>query len=163
MSCNGSPILSPSRSAKLRDSLGNSMTITQSEQIYLSSGLVLFCAGTLLGIPHGRSKRRGDAKNTELWRIAHLSTCFGGVSVLALAMALPRLFGGDAGYILAPFALAAYCFFIACTLSGWLNKSWDDDRSEPGTAPVYWLQIAASILSVIAVSVTLPMLIWSVL
>ncbi len=139
------------------------MTMAQSEQFYLTLGLVLFCAGTLLGIPHGRSKRRGDVKNTELWRIAHLSTCVGGVSVLALSMALPRLFAGNAGFILAPFALSAYCFFIACTLSGWLNKSWDDDRSEPGAALVYWLQIGASMLSVIAVAASLFLLIWKLL
>jgi hypothetical protein len=163
VSCNGSQSFSPNHPAKLRDDFGNTMTILQSEQLYLTIGLVLFCAGTLLGIPHGRSKRRGDAKNTELWRIAHLSTCVGGVSVLVLSMALPRLFASDAGYILAPFDLSAYCFFIACTLSGWLNKSWDGDRRELGTALVYWLQIGASMLSVIAVATIFLMLIWKLL
>ena len=105
----------------------------------------------MLGIPHGLTKRSGDAKRTELWRVAHLSTCVGGVSLIALSVALERLFGADATYTLVPFSAAAYCFFLACTLSGWFNKAWDDDRTQASVALVYRLQILASVLSVVAV------------
>jgi len=105
----------------------------------------------MLGIPHGLTKRSGDAKRTELWRVAHLSTCVGGTSLIALSVALERLFGADATYTLAPFSAAAYCFFIACTLSGCLNKAWDDDRTQTSVALVYRLQFLASVLSVVAV------------
>lgn len=42
---------------------------------YLLLGVFLFSVGTLLGIPHGLSKRHGKPAVTELWRVAHLSTC----------------------------------------------------------------------------------------
>lgn len=120
--------------------------------LYLLLGALLFCAGTLLGIPHGLTKRSGDKKRTELWRIAHLSTCVGGTALIALAVALERLFGADATYALALFSASAYCFFLACTLSGCINKSWDDDRTQSSVALVYLLQILASALSIAAVS-----------
>lgn len=93
----------------------------------------------------------GNEKQTELWRVAHLSTCLGGVSLIALALALERLLGANANYILAPLSVAAYCFFVACSLSAWLNKAWDDDRTQRLVALIYLLQIMASALSVIAV------------
>jgi hypothetical protein len=58
---------------------------------YLSLGLLLFAAGTLLGIPHGMAKRRGDVERTELWRVAHLSTCVGGISLMVLTLAVERV------------------------------------------------------------------------
>ena len=119
--------------------------------LYLLLGALLFCAGTMLGIPHGLAKRSGNAKKIELWRVAHLSTCVGGISLIALSVALERLFGVHATYTLVPFSAAAYCFFLACTLSGWLNKSWDDDRTQASVALVYRLQIIASALSVVGV------------
>lgn len=70
-------------------------------------------------------------------------------------MALERLLGAHANYVLAPFSVAAYCFFVACTLSAWLNKAWDDDRTQVPVALVYFLQILASALSVIAVVISL--------
>ncbi|MDH6593406.1 hypothetical protein M2165_003295 [Variovorax sp. TBS-050B] len=130
----------------------NASILTPGGGLYPLLGVMLFCAGTLLGIPHGLCKRSGDAKRTELWRVAHLSTCVGGVSLIALSAALERLFGAAASYTLAPFSAAAYCFFLACTLSGWLNRAWDDDRAEPSVAWVYRLQIVASALSVAAVA-----------
>lgn len=136
------------------------MTATQAETLCLALGLILFCLGTLLGIPHGRSKGKGDAKNTELWRIAHLSTCVGGLSLLALGLALPRLFADRAAYVLAPFTLAGYCFFLACTLSAQFNTSWDDDRGNARTALVYGLQIVASLLAILAVASSFALLGW---
>jgi hypothetical protein len=130
----------------------NLTIFTQAGGLYPFLGTLLFCAGTLLGIPHGLTKRSGDEKRTELWRIAHLSTCVGGVSVISLAFALEKLFGADAAYTLVPFSAAAYCFFLACTLSAWLNKAWDGDRSQASVALVYRLQILASTLSVVAVA-----------
>lgn len=126
-------------------------------------GVLLFCAGTMLGIPHGLTKRSGDTKRTELWRVAHLSTCVGGVSLIALSVALERLFGADATYTLAPFSAAAYCFFLACTLSGVLNKAWDDDRTQASVVFVYYLQILASAFSVFAVGAFLITLFLKVL
>lgn len=126
-------------------------------------GVLLFCAGTMLGIPHGLTKRSGNAKRTELWRIAHLSTCVGGISLIALSVALERLFGADAIYTLAPFSASAYCFFFACTLGGWLNKSWDDDRTQASVLLVYRLQIIASALSICAVVAVLITLFLKVL
>jgi len=120
-------------------------------ELCLTLGALLFCAGTLLGIPHGLSKGRRDAKRIELWRIAHLSTCVGGVSLIALTLALDRLFGDVAVYCLLLFSFAAYCFFFACTLSGCLNKSWDDDREQASVMLIYVLQIFASIASILGV------------
>ncbi len=85
---------------------------------YIALGLVLFYFGTLLGVPHGLSKNRQPAAVTELWRIAHLSTCIGGVSLIALSDATASLFPGDESAILIPFSLSAYLFFLTCTLSG---------------------------------------------
>lgn len=141
----------------------NTAMFTPGGGLYPLLGAVLFCAGTMLGIPHGLTKRSGDAKRTELWRVAHLSTCVGGISVIALSVALERLFGADATYTLVPFSAAAYCFFIACTLSGWLNKAWDDDRTQASVALIYRLQILASVLSVSAVVAFLLTLILKVL
>lgn len=129
----------------------NTTLFTPAGGLYLLLGVLLFCAGTMLGIPHGLTKRNGDAKRTELWRVAHLSTCLGGVSLIALTVALERLFAAAAVYTLVPFSAAAYCFFLACTLSGWLNKAWDDDRTQASVALIYRLQIFASALSVVAV------------
>lgn len=123
-----------------------------SSELYMMFGLLLFCAGTLLGIPHGMAKRSGNIKRTELWRVAHLSTCLGGVSLIALAVAVERLFPGAAWYTVAPFSAAAFSFFLACSLSGWLNESWDDDRSKASVAIIYALQVVASALSVAAVA-----------
>jgi hypothetical protein len=120
-------------------------------ELYLLLGVFLFCAGTLLGIPHGLAKRSGNLKRTELWRVAHLSTCLGGVSIIALTLAVERLFPDAALYTVAPFSAAAFSFFLACTLSGWLNRSWDDDRSTVSVALIYGLQMFASALSVVAV------------
>ena len=128
-----------------------STVFTQEGGLYPLLGVILFCAGTMLGIPHGLAKRRGDEKNIELWRVAHLSTCVGGISLIALSFALERLFQGYAVYTLVPFSVAAYCFFIACTLSGWLNKAWDDNRTLGNVAWIYRLQVLASALSVVAV------------
>lgn len=119
--------------------------------LFLLVGTLLFCAGTMLGIPHGITKRSGNAKRAELWRVAHLSTCVGGVSLISLTLALEKLFAEAAVFTLAPFAAAACIFFLACTLSGLLDKSWDDDRTESSVALVYRFQIFASALSVIAV------------
>jgi hypothetical protein len=141
----------------------NTAIFTPGGGLYPLLGAVLFCAGTILGIPHGLTKRSGDAKRTELWRVAHLSTCVGGISVIALSLALERLFGADATYTLVPFSAAAYCFFIACTLSGWLNKAWDHDRTQASVALIYRLQILASVLSVAAVVTFLLTLILKVL
>jgi hypothetical protein len=68
--------------------------------LYPLLGVLLFCAGTILGIPYGLAKRKEDAKRTELWRLAHASTCVGGVSVIALSAAMERLFGTDATFYL---------------------------------------------------------------
>src|SRR5690606_36531587 len=54
--------------------------LAPASDLYLLQGGLLFFAGTMLGIPHGLAKRNGDAKRTELWRVAHLSTCVAGVS-----------------------------------------------------------------------------------
>lgn len=131
--------------------------------IFMLLGVFLFCAGTLLGIPHGLSKRQGNVKRTELWRIAHLSTCVGGISLIAMTIALERLFLTAAVYILVPLSLAAYCFFFACSLSGVLNKSWDDDRSEAAVKLIYCLQIFASVMSVLAVASVLVIFLWNVI
>lgn len=124
--------------------------LAPASDLYLLQGGLLFFAGTMLGIPHGLAKRNGDAKRTELWRVAHLSTCVAGVSLIALTVALERLFGPAAPYTLAPFSASAWCFFIACTLSAWLGKSWDDDRTQACVQWVYRLQMLAALLSVVA-------------
>jgi hypothetical protein len=131
--------------------------------IFLLLGVILFCAGTMLGFPHGLSKRAGDAARTELWRIAHLSTCVGGVSLIALTLALERLLGSTAVYALIALSIAAYSFFLACTLSGWLNRSWDDDRTQSSVKLIYALQIFASMMSVVAIAAFLGALLWKAL
>jgi hypothetical protein len=141
----------------------NTIVFTVEGGLYPLLGVLLFCAGTMLGIPHGLAKRSGDTKRTELWRVAHLSTCVGGISLIALSMALERLIGTDAIYTLMPFSAAAYCFFLACTLSGWLNKAWDEDRTQASVALIYCLQIFASALSVVAVGAFLLTLFLKVL
>lgn len=120
-------------------------------QTYLLLGVLLFSAGTLLGIPHGLSKRRGSPAVTELWRVAHLSTCLGGISLIALTLALERLFPGQEYLVMMPFTTAAYLFFGACTLSGLTGRSWGNDRTMPSVRVIYWTQIAASVASIIAV------------
>lgn len=120
-------------------------------QAYLLLGVFLFSAGTLLGIPHGLSKRHGNPSVTELWRVAHLSTCVGGISLIALTLALERLFPGQEHLVIMPFTIAAYLFFGACTLSGLVGRRWDHDRTLPSVRVIYWVQIAASVASVIAV------------
>lgn len=127
-------------------------------EYFLLLGYLLFCIGTLLGIPHGISKGRGDVNNTELWRVAHLSTCVGGISLIGITLALERLVQHLAVYTLVPFTIAAYCFFLACTLSGSLNLSWKGDRSLPMVRLIYSLQILASAFSVIAIGVSLATL-----
>ena len=129
----------------------NTTIFTPSGGLFPLLGVLLFCAGTMLGIPHGLTKRRGSVKRTELWRVAHLSTCVGGVSLIALSAALERLFSADAVFTLAPFSAAAYCFFLACAVSGWLNKAWDDDRTQTSVVLIYCLQIVASAFSLLAV------------
>lgn len=124
------------------------------QQTFYLLGYILFCAGTLLGIPHGLSKRKGIPANTERWRVAHLSTCLGGISIIGLTVALETLVRDDAVYALSPFTLAAYCFFVACTLSGWLKVSWDGDRSLVRVKSIYWMQIVASVLSLLAIFVS---------
>ncbi|CAE6867156.1 hypothetical protein R75461_08348 [Paraburkholderia nemoris] len=141
----------------------NTAIFTPAGGLYSLLGVLLFCAGTMLGIPHGLTKRSGDTKRTELWRVAHLSTCVGGVSLIALSVALAQLFGADAAYTLVPFSVAAYSFFLACTLSGWLNKAWDDDRTQASVALIYRLQILASALSIVAVGAFLLTLLLKVL
>jgi hypothetical protein len=140
----------------------NTAVFTPAGGLYPLLGALLFCGGTMLGIPLGMTKRSGNAKRTELWRVAHLSTCVGGISLIALAVSLERLFGADATYTLVPFSAAAYCFFLACTLSGWLNKAWDDDRSQASIALIYCLQFLASVLSIVAVGAFLLTLILKV-
>lgn len=120
-------------------------------QTYLLHGLILFSLGTLLGIPHGLSKGRKAASVTELWRVAHLSTCVGGVSLIALTFSMERIFPGKEYIVMIPFSLAAYLSFIACTASGIIGKGWDSDKSSPSILIVYWLRVIASISSVIAV------------
>lgn len=120
-------------------------------QTYLLLGLILFAAGTMLGIPHGLSKRRGDTTATELWRVAHLSTCVGGISLIALSIAMERVFPGNEMLVMLPFSLAAYLFFIACTGSGVVGKGWDSERDSLVTKIIYWTQILASTASVVAV------------
>lgn len=120
-------------------------------QIYLLLGLLLFAAGTLLGIPFGLSKRRGHADVTELWRVAHLSTCLGGISLIALVFALERLFPGREYLVMLPFTIGAYLFFVACTLSGVIGKGWHHDRTMLSVRIIYWMQMAASGASVIAI------------
>ena len=120
-------------------------------QTYLLLGVMLFSAGTLLGIPHGLSKRRGSLAVTELWRVAHLSTCVGGISLIALTLALERLFPGHEYLVMMPFTTAAYLFFGACTLSGIVGRGWDNDRTMLSVRVIYWMQIAASVASVVAV------------
>jgi hypothetical protein len=124
------------------------------QQIFYLLGYVLFCAGTLLGIPHGLSKRKGNPVNTERWRVAHLSTCLGGISIIGITIALETLVQDDAVYTLSLFTLAAYCFFAACTLSGWLEVSWDGDRTLVRVKSIYWMQIVASGLSLLAIFVS---------
>ena len=87
----------------------------------------------------------------------------GGISLIALSVALERLFGAAATYILVPFSASAYCFFLACTLSGSLNKSWVDDRNQASVSLIYRLQIFASVLSVVAVGAFLLTLLSEVL
>ncbi|MDG1107039.1 MAG: hypothetical protein P8N60_00035 [Burkholderiaceae bacterium] len=141
----------------------NTVLFTFEGGLYPLLGVLLFCAGTMLGIPHGLAKRSGDTKRTELWRVAHLSTCVGGISLIALSVALERLFGAAATYILVPFSASAYCFFLAGTLSGWLNKAWVDDRNQASVSLIYRLQIFASVLSVVAVGAFLLTLLSEVL
>lgn len=132
-----------------------------SGDFYLLMGVFLFFAGTLLGIPYGLSKGKGDANRTELWRVAHLSTCIGGVTLIALTLALERLLGNAAIYTLAPFSVAAYVFFFACTLGGWFNKAWwDEDKTQMRVVLIYRLQIIASALSVIAIVISVATLCW---
>jgi hypothetical protein len=140
--------------AENRTGLQTSMT----NNLYLSLGLLLLAAGTLLGIPHGLTKRRGDLERTELWRVAHLSTCVGGVSLIALTLAAERVMPGREHVVLVPFSVAAYLFFGACSLSGVIGQGWDGDRSKPSVRAVYGLQITASIASVIGVALLIGVL-----
>jgi hypothetical protein len=105
----------------------------------------------LLGIPHGMAKRRGDVERTELWRVAHLSTCVGGISLMVLTLAVERVIPGFEDAVLAPFSVAAYLFFAACSISGVIGQGWDGDRSQRSVRVVYGLQIIASGASVIGV------------
>ena len=56
-----------------------------------------------------------------------------------------------------PTAVQCRCvlLFLACTLSGSLNKSWVDDRNQASVSPNNRLQIFASVLSVAAVGALL--------
>jgi hypothetical protein len=125
---------------------------------YLSLGLLLLAVGTLLGIPHGLAKRRGDVERTELWRVAHLSTCVGGVSLMVLTLAVERVIPGFEGAVLAPFSVAAYLFFAACSASSVIGQGWDGDRSKRSVRVIYWLQIVASGASVIGVVLLIAIL-----
>jgi len=130
--------------------------------LFLILGILLFCAGTLLGIPHGSAKRKKDIKRTELWRIAHLSTCLGGIALIAMDLALERLAPALLVYTMSPLALAAYCFFAACSLSGVLNKSWDEERNEGSVLLIYRLQIFASLMSILAVIAVVITIFWKI-
>ena len=138
----------------------NITVFTPAGGLYPLLGVLLFCAGTVLGV-HGLTKRGGNAKNRAVARCPPFDLCRG-ISLIALSTALDRLLGANATYTLAPFSMAAYCFFLACTLSGWLNKAWDDDRTQTSVALIYSLQILASALSVIAVGAFLLTLFWKI-
>jgi hypothetical protein len=125
------------------------------EQVFYLLGFILFCAGTLLGIPHGLSKRRGTVDDIERWRVAHLSTCLGGISIIGITLALKTLLQDDAFYAMWLFVAAAYLFFAACSASGWLKVSWDGDRSLTHVKFIYWTQILASGLSLLAILVSM--------
>jgi hypothetical protein len=53
---------------------------------------------------------RDKAAITELWRVVHLSTCVGGVSLIALVLALERVFHGQAHLVMLSFTIGAYLF-----------------------------------------------------
>lgn len=131
------------------------------EKLFLTLGYVLFCIGAMLGIPHGMSKGRGNAANTELWRVAHLSTCIGGISIIALVYALEIILPRTWVYALVGFSISAYFFSIACTLSGATNLSWFGDRKKKMAKMIYGIHIIASCLSVVVVIGTLVALVVS--
>ena len=119
---------------------------------YLTLGYILFLLGTLLGIPHGRSKGRDTPEHTDLWRIAHLSTCVGGIAVMVLSLGLPLIFPGHWMLLAAGFTSAAWLFFIACTLSGITGQAWSAKPRTPVIQLIYLLQIGASALSILVVA-----------
>jgi hypothetical protein len=118
----------------------------------LAAGMLLLAAGTMLGVPHGLSKRRGDLVRTELWRVAHLSTCLGGIALMGLVFAAERLVPDRAAFVVIPFVVAAVLFFTACSLSGVIGQGWDGDRTRTPVRVVYTLQIVASAASVAGVA-----------
>lgn len=131
------------------------------EKLFLTIGYILFCYGTLLGIPHGISKGKGSLDSTEKWRVAHLSTCVGGIAIISLVYALTRVFPAMWVYILSGFSLSAYLFSLACTLSGITNLSWYGERKIILAKVIYWIHIAASFLAIAAVIAGLILLLIS--
>jgi hypothetical protein len=124
------------------------------EKIFLESGYLLFCFGTLLGIPHGRSKGRGNESITELWRVAHLSTCIGGIAVIVLTYALQIILPFLWVYPLSLFTIASYLFAAACTWSGACNSKWYGKRLTVTSKSIYLLHLFASLFSVLAVFIS---------
>lgn len=130
------------------------------EKLFLLLGYLLFCFGTMLGIPHGKSKNKGNTAKTELWRVAHLSTCMGGISIIALVYALEKILPQLWMYAMLLYSAAAYGFTIACTLSGVTNVSWSGDRKNKMVKLIYSIHIVAACLSIIAVLGTILALIF---
>jgi len=132
------------------------------EKIFLILGYVLFCLGTMLGIPHGMSKGKGDASQTELWRVAHLSTCIGGISIISLVYALKNILPHIWVYALSAYSMASYLFAVACTLSGITKAKWYGKNKTNAAMIIYGLHIIASFLSIIAVVGTLAALLLNI-
>jgi|HubBroStandDraft_2_1064218.scaffolds.fasta_scaffold613743_2 hypothetical protein len=125
------------------------------EKIFLILGYLLFCIGTILGIPHGISKGKGDPAHTELWRVAHLSTCIGGISIIVLQYVLKNILPEIWVYALVAYSSASYLFAIACMLSAKNKVYWYKNRRMKIAKVIYSMHIVASCLSMIAIFGTL--------
>src|SRR5580692_2588543 len=114
------------------------------EKIFLILGYLLFCIGTILGIPHGISKGKGDPAHTELWRVAHLSTCIGGISIIVLQYVLKNILPEIWVYALVAYSSASYLFAIACMLSAKNKVYWYKNRRMKIAKVIYSMHIVAS-------------------
>ncbi|QDD66240.1 hypothetical protein EJD96_19795 [Herbaspirillum seropedicae] len=85
-----------------------------------------------------------------------------GSRLIAMDLALERLAPALLVYTMSPLALAAYCFFAACSLSGARNKSWDEERNEGSVLLIYRLQIFASLMSILAVIAVTITIFWRI-